>query len=130
MELEREVADLQLRLRASQQKEDAASLSQKQIGSLTSQVQAQEKKVGLRSPAGAESAGVSAVSARRCSTDVWLVWTCSDLHTRLYYCPPRQISELSVDLESKQKELQSVQKEKSSLEDLLSSLVRRTDSNL
>uniref|UniRef100_A0A8C7Z958 CAP-Gly domain-containing protein n=1 Tax=Oryzias sinensis TaxID=183150 RepID=A0A8C7Z958_9TELE len=76
MELEREVADLQLRLRASQQKEDAASLSQQQIGSLTSQVQAQEKK----------------------------------------------ISELSVDLESKQKELQSVQKEKSSLEDLLSGL--------
>ncbi|XP_023816213.1 CAP-Gly domain-containing linker protein 1 isoform X2 [Oryzias latipes] len=79
MELEREVADLQLRLRASQQKEDAASLSQKQIGSLTSQVQAQEKK----------------------------------------------ISELSVDLESKQKELQSVQKEKSSLEDLLSSLSQK-----
>ncbi|XP_024155203.1 CAP-Gly domain-containing linker protein 1 isoform X2 [Oryzias melastigma] len=45
MELEREVADLQLRLRASQQKEDAASLSQQQIGSLTSQVQAQEKKI-------------------------------------------------------------------------------------
>ncbi|RVE66141.1 hypothetical protein OJAV_G00123560 [Oryzias javanicus] len=45
MELEREVADLQLRLRASQQKEDAASLSRQQIGSLTSQVQAQEKKI-------------------------------------------------------------------------------------
>ncbi|XP_024117066.1 CAP-Gly domain-containing linker protein 1 [Oryzias melastigma] len=76
MELEREVADLQLRLRASQQKEDAASLSQQQIGSLTSQVQAQEKK----------------------------------------------ISELSVDLESKQKELQAVEKDKNSLEELLSSL--------
>jgi len=45
MELEREVADLQLRLRASQQKEDAASLSQQQIGSLKAQVQSQEKKV-------------------------------------------------------------------------------------
>ena len=45
MELEREVADLQLRLRASQQKEDAASLSQQQISSLKAQAQAQEKKV-------------------------------------------------------------------------------------
>lgn len=48
MELEREVADLQLRLRASQQKEDAASLSQQQISSLKAQAQAQEKKVGQR----------------------------------------------------------------------------------
>lgn len=48
MELEREVADLQLRLRASQQKEDAASLSQQQISSLKAQAQAQEKKVGGR----------------------------------------------------------------------------------
>lgn len=45
MELEREVADLQLRLRASQQKEDAVSLSQQQISSLKAQVQSQEKKV-------------------------------------------------------------------------------------
>lgn len=45
MELEREVADLQLRLRASQQKEDAVSLSQQQISSLKAQAQAQEKKV-------------------------------------------------------------------------------------
>ncbi|CAJ1070070.1 CAP-Gly domain-containing linker protein 1 isoform X2 [Xyrichtys novacula] len=45
MELEREVADLQLRLRASQQKEDAASLSQQQINSLKAQAQSQEKKI-------------------------------------------------------------------------------------
>ena len=45
MELEREVADLQLRLRASQLKEDAASLSQQQISSLKAQAQSQEKKV-------------------------------------------------------------------------------------
>lgn len=45
MELEREVADLQLRLRASQQKEDAVSLSQQQISSLKAQAQSQEKKV-------------------------------------------------------------------------------------
>ncbi|XP_061589824.1 CAP-Gly domain-containing linker protein 1 isoform X2 [Cololabis saira] len=45
MELEREVADLLLRLRASQQKEDAASLSQQQISSLKAQVQSQEKKI-------------------------------------------------------------------------------------
>ncbi|XP_047425013.1 CAP-Gly domain-containing linker protein 1 isoform X2 [Mugil cephalus] len=45
MELEREVSDLQLRLRASQQKEDAASLSQQQISSLKVQAQAQEKKI-------------------------------------------------------------------------------------
>ncbi|XP_028319367.1 CAP-Gly domain-containing linker protein 1 isoform X2 [Gouania willdenowi] len=45
MELEREVCDLQLRLRASQQKEDAASLSQQQISSLKAQAQAQEKKI-------------------------------------------------------------------------------------
>lgn len=46
MELEREVADLQLRLRASQQKEDAASLSQQQISCLKAQAQTREKKVG------------------------------------------------------------------------------------
>ncbi|XP_044189414.1 CAP-Gly domain-containing linker protein 1 isoform X2 [Thunnus albacares] len=45
MELEREVADLQLRLRASQQKEDAVSLSQQQMSSLKAQVQSQEKKI-------------------------------------------------------------------------------------
>lgn len=45
MELEREVADLQLRLRASQQKEDAVSLSQQQISSLKAQAQCQEKRV-------------------------------------------------------------------------------------
>ncbi|XP_028458299.1 CAP-Gly domain-containing linker protein 1 isoform X2 [Perca flavescens] len=45
MELEREVADLQLRLRASQQKEDAASLSQQQISSLKAQALSQEKKI-------------------------------------------------------------------------------------
>lgn len=39
----------------------------------------------------------------------------------------KQISELSVDLESKQKELQSVQQDKSSLEEQLTSLVRKED---
>ncbi|KAK5606714.1 CAP-GLY domain-containing linker protein 1 [Crenichthys baileyi] len=76
MELEREVADLQLRLRASQQKEDVVSLSQQQISSLKAKVQPQEKK----------------------------------------------ISELSVDLETKQKELQSVLQDRTSLEQQLSSL--------
>lgn len=38
---------------------------------------------------------------------------------------PNQISELSVDLESKQKELQSVQEDNSSLEQQLISLVRK-----
>ncbi|XP_034402568.1 LOW QUALITY PROTEIN: CAP-Gly domain-containing linker protein 1 [Cyclopterus lumpus] len=46
MELEREVADLRLRLRASRQKEDAASLSQQQISSLEARAQSQEKKIG------------------------------------------------------------------------------------
>ncbi|XP_070706675.1 CAP-Gly domain-containing linker protein 1 [Pempheris klunzingeri] len=81
MELEREVADLQLRLRASQQKEDAASLSQQQISSLKAQAQTQEKK----------------------------------------------ISELSVDVESKHKELQSVQQDKSSLEQQLSGLRQKLE---
>ncbi|XP_019747866.1 CAP-Gly domain-containing linker protein 1 isoform X2 [Hippocampus comes] len=45
MELEREVSDLQLRLRASLQKEDAASLSQQQLASLKAQAQSQEKKI-------------------------------------------------------------------------------------
>ncbi|XP_055369300.1 CAP-Gly domain-containing linker protein 1 isoform X2 [Betta splendens] len=49
MELEREAADLQLRLRAFQQKEDAVSLSQQQIGSLKAQVQSQEKKISEQS---------------------------------------------------------------------------------
>lgn len=50
MELEREVADLQLRLRAFQQKEDAVSLSQQQISSLKAQAQSQEKKVCGKHP--------------------------------------------------------------------------------
>ncbi|XP_029921465.1 CAP-Gly domain-containing linker protein 1 isoform X2 [Myripristis murdjan] len=45
MELEREVADLQLRLRASQQTEDAVSLSQQQLSNLKAQAQTQEKKI-------------------------------------------------------------------------------------
>ena len=45
MELERELADLQLRLRASQLKQDAASLSQQQMSSLTAKAQSQEIKV-------------------------------------------------------------------------------------
>ncbi|XP_043952611.1 CAP-Gly domain-containing linker protein 1 isoform X1 [Gambusia affinis] len=76
MELEREVADFKLRLRASQQKEDAVSLSQLQVGSLNTQVKCQEK----------------------------------------------QISELSVDLERKQKELQSALQDRTSLQQQLSSL--------
>ncbi|CAL8326873.1 unnamed protein product [Boreogadus saida] len=46
MELEREVADLQLRLRASKQTEGAAaSLTQQQISSLKTHAQTQEKKI-------------------------------------------------------------------------------------
>ncbi|XP_077442256.1 restin isoform X2 [Vanacampus margaritifer] len=75
MELEREVSDLQLRLRASLQKEDAVSLSQQQLASLKAQAQSQEKK----------------------------------------------ISELSVDLESKDKALRSMQDDKDSLQQQLSS---------
>lgn len=40
----------------------------------------------------------------------------------------RQISELSVDVESKQKELQRLQQDKSGVEEQLSSLVRRGQS--
>lgn len=40
----------------------------------------------------------------------------------------RQISELSVDVESKQKELQRLQQDKSGVEEQLSSLVRRCQS--
>ncbi|XP_061553717.1 CAP-Gly domain-containing linker protein 1 isoform X2 [Phycodurus eques] len=76
MELEREVSDLQLRLRASLQKEDAASLSQQQLASLKTQAQSQEKK----------------------------------------------ISELSVNLESKDKELRSMHDDKDSLQQQLSGL--------
>ncbi|CAG5867735.1 unnamed protein product, partial [Menidia menidia] len=93
MELEREVADLQLRLRASQQKEDAASLSQQQIGSLKAQVQSQEKKV------------------------------CGERERN----PSVGISELSVDLESKQKELQSAHEDKSSVEQQLTSMRQKLE---
>lgn len=44
-----------------------------------------------------------------------------------YTVCPRQISELSVDVESKQKELQSVQQDKSTLEQQLTSLVRKEE---
>lgn len=55
------------------------------------------------------------------------LWPCSDVHVYIVcpiLCVPQQISELSVDMESKQKELQSVQQDKSSLEQQLSGLVR------
>lgn len=42
--------------------------------------------------------------------------------------PPQQISELSVDMESKQKELLSAQQDKSCLEQQLTSLVRKDQS--
>uniref|UniRef100_A0A3P8ZD16 CAP-Gly domain-containing protein n=1 Tax=Esox lucius TaxID=8010 RepID=A0A3P8ZD16_ESOLU len=46
MELEREVAELQLRLRSSQQTEVAVSLSPEEVGNLKARAQSQEKKVG------------------------------------------------------------------------------------
>lgn len=50
------------------------------------------------------------------------LWLYSDVHI---YCVPQQISELSVDVESKQKELQFVQQDKSCLEQQITSLVRK-----
>lgn len=50
---------------------------------------------------------------------------CTCVHRAFYTVCPQQISELSVDVESKQKELQSVQQDKSSLEQQLGSLVRK-----
>uniref|UniRef100_A0A4W5K4Z7 Myosin tail domain-containing protein n=1 Tax=Hucho hucho TaxID=62062 RepID=A0A4W5K4Z7_9TELE len=46
MELEREVVELQLRLRSSQQTEGAVSLSTEELSNLKAQAQSQEKKVG------------------------------------------------------------------------------------
>lgn len=46
-----------------------------------------------------------------------------------YTVCPQQISELSVDVESKQKELQSLQQDKSSLEQQLTSLVREEETH-
>ncbi|XP_062340077.1 CAP-Gly domain-containing linker protein 1 isoform X2 [Osmerus eperlanus] len=81
MELERELDELQIRLRSSQQTEGAVSLSQEQLSHLKAQAQAQEKK----------------------------------------------ISELSVDLENKHKELLSAQQDKSSLELQLTCLGERLE---
>lgn len=53
------------------------------------------------------------------------LWLYSDVHI---YCVPKQISELSVDVEGKQKELQSVHQDKSCLEQQLTSLVRKDQS--
>ncbi|XP_061763838.1 CAP-Gly domain-containing linker protein 1 isoform X3 [Nerophis ophidion] len=79
MELEREAADLQLRLRASRQKEDAASLSELQMSGLRAEAQSQERK----------------------------------------------ISQLSVDLETKDKELRSVREDKESLRQQVGSLLEQ-----
>lgn len=46
-----------------------------------------------------------------------------------YTVCPQQISELSVDLESKQKEVQSLEQDKSSLEQQLTGLVRNPERN-
>lgn len=46
MELEREVVELQLRLRSSQQTEGAVSLSPEELSDLKARAQSQEKKVG------------------------------------------------------------------------------------
>lgn len=64
------------------------------------------------------------------------LWLYSDVHVYVLpvaYCMfytvcLQQISELSVDLESKQKEFQSVQEDKSSLEQQLTSLIRIEES--
>lgn len=50
---------------------------------------------------------------------------CTCANCMSYIVCTQQISELSVDLESKQKELQSVQQDKSCLEQQLTSLVRQ-----
>ncbi|XP_046873798.1 CAP-Gly domain-containing linker protein 1 isoform X1 [Hypomesus transpacificus] len=81
MELERELDDLQSRLRSSQHTEGAVSLSQEQLSHLKAQAQSQERK----------------------------------------------ISELSVDLENKHKELLSAQQDKSSLELKLTYLGERLE---
>lgn len=64
---------------------------------------------------------------------IWFVWFvgAAAAVASLTACPPppprEQISELSVDAESRQKELQSAQREKNSLEQQLTELVRRKD---
>ncbi|XP_029547883.1 CAP-Gly domain-containing linker protein 1 isoform X2 [Salmo trutta] len=81
MELEREVAELQLRLRSSQQTGGAVSLSPEALSNLKARAQSQEKK----------------------------------------------ISELNVNLDSRQKQLCSVEDDKSSLEQQLTSLRQKLD---
>ncbi|CAB1318029.1 unnamed protein product [Coregonus sp. 'balchen'] len=76
MELEREVVELQLRLRSSQQTEGAVSLSPEELSNLKARAQSQEKK----------------------------------------------ISEMSVDLDNRQKQIRSVEEDKISLEQQLTSL--------
>lgn len=49
---------------------------------------------------------------------------CARGKVNILYLVFQQISELSVDVESKQKELQRLQQDKSSMEEQLSSLVR------
>ncbi|KAM9541041.1 uncharacterized protein ACWYII_038749 isoform 3-T4 [Salvelinus alpinus] len=81
MELEREVAELQMRLRSSQQTGGAVSLSPEALSNLKARAQSQEKK----------------------------------------------ISELNVNLDSRQKQLCSVEEDKSSLEQQLTSLRQKLD---
>ncbi|XP_038845399.1 CAP-Gly domain-containing linker protein 1-like [Salvelinus namaycush] len=81
MELESEVAELQMRLRSSQQTGGAVSLSPEALSNLKARAQSQEKK----------------------------------------------ISELNVNLDSRQKQLCSVEEDKSSLEQQLTSLRQKLD---
>ncbi|XP_015232280.1 PREDICTED: CAP-Gly domain-containing linker protein 1-like isoform X2 [Cyprinodon variegatus] len=131
MELEREVADLQLRLRASQQKEDAVSLSQQQISGLKVQVQAQEKKISELS-VDLESKQKELQSAHQ--DRAFLEQQLSSLRQKLEVAEEesrtviKTMKELENSMEQTKKEIQSVNQESQSREtDLKSQLTKTTE---
>uniref|UniRef100_A0A1A7YW79 CAP-Gly domain-containing protein n=1 Tax=Iconisemion striatum TaxID=60296 RepID=A0A1A7YW79_9TELE len=119
MELQREVADLQLRLRASQQKEDAASLSQQQISSLKAQVQSQEKKISeLSVDLESKQKELHSVQQDRTSQQEQL----SDQRQKLEIAEEenkkmaKNVQELEESVERSKKDLQTLTKESQHLE--------------
>lgn len=131
MELEREVADLQLRLRASQQKEDAVSLSQQQISSLKAQVQSQEKKISeLSVDLESKQKEVQSVQQDKTSVDQQMTSLRQQLETAEEHNrrTAKTMQELEQSVEHSKKDYQTLAEESQSREkDLRAQLTQSTE---
>ncbi|XP_078127320.1 restin isoform X1 [Sander vitreus] len=130
MELEREVADLQLRLRASQQKEDAASLSQQQISSLKAQALSQEKKISeLSVDVESKQKAIQSVQQDKSSLEQQLTSLRQKLETaeEENRRTAKTMQELEQSVEQSKKEIQTLKEESQCREKELTQATERSE---